>query len=154
MKRIGLLAGIGAITLAMIIPASVSADTQTYGAHIDKAVCTNHGGQYGFGKVQLQMSAWGRNDVAGQPSPNYIRIVGRMDQKVAGIWIKGGAATVTTPSYPDGTGNLYPDLLGQAWHFRSADHPRSRMVMRVEFWDVLPSGDVRLAKISARTEAC
>ncbi len=155
MKRIGLLGAISAVVLALLIPASVSASTPTtFGARVDKAVCTNHGGHHGFGKVVLQISAYARNDLPDEPTPNFIKIVGRLDQKVDGIWIKGGLTTATTPIYPDGTAYVYPDLLGLAWHFESADHPRSRIVMRVEFWDVLPSGNVRLGKISARTAAC
>jgi len=158
MKRIGLLGAIGALTLAMFIPASVSAHSNgtatTFGARVDKALCTNRGGQHGFGKVVLKMSAYARNDLPDEPTPNFIKILGRLDQKIDGVWVKGGLTTATTPIYPDGTPYVFPNLLGLAWQFESADHPLSRIVMRVEFWDVLPSGNVRLGKISARTAAC
>ena len=157
MKRMGFIGATTALSMALLVPAAVSAHAPsppTYGARVDKAACTSHRGQHGFGKVVLQMSSWARNDVPNAPTINYMRIVGRMDQKIDGVWVKGSVTTATSPSDPDGTGMIYPDLLGLAWHFESADHPRARIVMRVEFWDDLPTGDVRVARISARTEAC
>jgi hypothetical protein len=156
MKRIGRI-GISVLSMALLAPAAVSAHSPAappYGAHVDKAVCSNRGGEHGFGKVQLQMNSWARNDPPNWPTVNYMRIVGRMDQKIDGVWVKGSATTATSPSNPDGTGFIYPALLGLGWHFPSADHPRTRLVMRVEFWDDRPNRDVRIARISARTEAC
>jgi len=70
------------------------------------------------------------------------------------VWVKGSVTTATSPTNPDGTGFIYPNLLGLGGHFDSADHPRMRIVMRAEFWDDRPNRDVRIARISARTEAC
>lgn len=156
MKRIGLTGAISALAVALLIPASVSAhDTPTFGAHVDKAVCTHRGGSHGFGKVVLQMSAYARNDLADMPTPNYIVITGWVQEKINGVWVMlGGGTTATTQIYPDGTTGVFPDLLGLSLSFDTADHPRRRMMMKVEFFDDLESGDVRLGKISARTAAC
>jgi hypothetical protein len=155
MKRIGLIGAMSALAMALLVPAAVSAHTPPpYGGGVDKALCTNRGGQHGFGKIRLQMSAWAYNYDAELATPNYIRIVGTMDQKINGVWVRGSATTATTQVYPDGTANDFTNMLGLGWHFRSADHPRTRMTMRIEFWDDRPTGDVRLANISARTAAC
>ena len=46
------------------------------------------------------MSAHGRYDLAGEPTPNFIKILGRLDQKIDGVWVKGGLTTATTPIIP------------------------------------------------------
>jgi len=155
MKRIGLIGAMSALALALLVPAAVSAHTPPpYGGGVDKAFCTNRGGKHGFGKVVLQMGAFATNNDPDSRTPNYLPIVGTMDQKINGVWVRGSATTATTQIYPDGTPHDFTNMLGLGWHFRSADHPRTRMTMRIEFWDDLPTGDVRLAKISARTAAC
>ena len=63
MKRMSFIGAIGALTIALLVPASVSAHHgPTFWGHVDKAVCTNSGGKYGFGKVRLQMSAYARKE--------------------------------------------------------------------------------------------
>jgi hypothetical protein len=156
MKRMGIAGVLGALTLSLIVPGAVSAtELPTFGAQVDTAKCTNRGGQHGFGRVKLQMQGFARNDVAGKPTPNYIVVRGSMEQKIDGVWVDvSGATTTTSQTYPDGTVGVFNGLLGLGWAFESADHPRTRIVMRVEFWDDLPTGDVRVAKISARTAGC
>lgn len=156
MKRIGLMGAVGALTLAMLVPASVSAGAApaSFGADVPKAKCTNKNGEHGFGKVVLLMRGFARNDVADSPTPNYIVVTGWYEQKIAGVWTKFDVTTTTSPVYPDGTPYVFGNLLGLGLHFESADHPRTRQVMKVEFFDDLPTGDLRLGKISARTAAC
>jgi hypothetical protein len=153
----GIIGATTALAMALFVPAAVSAHSPPpppWGMEIDKAVCRNTGGEHGFGKVHMQVNSWAVNDQPGWATVNYMRIVGRMDQKIDGVWVKGSVTTATSPSNPDGTGYIYPNLLGLSWHFESADHPRSRIVMRVEFWDDRPVTGRRIDVIHARTEAC
>ena len=156
MKRIGLMGAVGALTLAMLVPAAVSAGIgpQPFGAEIDVARCTNRNGEHGFGKVVLKMDAFARNDLANSPTPNYIIITAWYEQKIDGVWHRFDVTTATGPVHPDGYPYVFSNYLGMALHFESADHPRTRQVMKVEFFDDLPTGDVRLGKITARTAAC
>lgn len=155
MKRMGLAGAVGALALALLVPASVSAHTPPpFWATIDKAKCTNRNGEHGFGKVVLQMRGFAVNDAAVDYTPNYIIITGRYEQKIDGVWRQFDVTTATGPIYPDGHPYVFQNLLGLGLHFESADHPLTRMVMKVEFFDDLPTGDVRLGKISARTAAC
>lgn len=66
----------------------------------------------------------------------------------------GGPSMTTSPTHRDRTPGVFQGFGQMVWHFESADHRRTRMLMRVEFWDDLPTGDVRLGKISGRTASC
>lgn len=155
MMRMGLVGAVGALTLALVVPASVAAHTPPpFWAVIDKATCINKRGEHGFGKVVLQMRGFARNDAAEAASPNYIVIRGMYQQRIEGAWVDFDVTTATSPTYPDGHPDTFQNLLGMALHFESADHPRTRMVMRVEFWDDQPTGDVLLGKVSTRTGRC
>jgi hypothetical protein len=156
MNRMGLAGAVGALTLALLVPASVSANGpgETWSAQIEKAKCTNVRGAHGFGKVVLQMRAFAQNDVVGRPTPNYIVITGWIQQKMDGIWVTGGVGSATTAVHPDGSPGVFEDLLGNSWNFQEADHPPTRLMMKVEFFDSLPTGDVRLGKMTGRTGVC
>ena len=156
MKRIGLMGAVGAVTMALLVPASVSAGAPapSFWAEVPKAACTNYKGEHGFGRVVLHLRGFAVNNVADAPTPNYMIVTGRYEQKINGVWVKGDITTTTSQTYPDGYQTYFQGMLGMALHFESADHPRTRMVMRVEFFDDLPTGDVRLGKITARTAAC
>jgi hypothetical protein len=156
MKRIRLMGAVGALTIAMLVPASVSAvgPSDVWWAQIDKATCINTRGTHGFGKVALQVRAFAQNDRPGMPTPNYIVMTGWMQQKIDGIWVTGGVGSATTPVYPDGHPGVFEGLYGIRWSFQEPDHPPTRMMMKIEFFDSQPSGDVRLGKMTARTSVC
>lgn len=157
MNRMGFAGAVGALTMALLVPASVSAGAAPapmFWAEVPKAACTNYKGKHGFGRVVLHMRGFALNNVADAPTPNYIIVTGRYEQKIDGVWVKGGISSATSPTYPDGHQYTFQGMLGQAMRFESADHPLTRMVMRVEFFDDLPTGDVRLGKFTARTAAC
>lgn len=155
MKRIGLIGAVGALTTALLLPSSVAANSEpTFWAQVDKAACTHHRGAHGFGKVILRMQGFGRNDVADAPTPNYILITTWLQEKIDGVWVNLGVGNTTPVIYPDGYPGVFDQNLGASWQFKAADHPRTRLRMRVEFFDDLPTGDVRIGKVSARTEAC
>lgn len=158
MKRIGLMGAVGALAMALLVPASVSAhsphSSPAFEVRVDKASCSNRGGKYGFGKVVLRMSAYARNDLADEPTPNYIFITTWLQEKIDGVWVNLGVGHTTPEIYPDGYPGVFEENLGASWQFKEADHPRTRLLMKVEFFDDLPTGDVRLGKVSARTAAC
>lgn len=156
MKRMSLIGAIGALTLALLAPASVSAGVppRPFGAEIDVARCINVRGAHGFGKIVLRVTGWARNNVAGAPTPNYIYITTKLQEKINGAWVNLGTGHTTPVIYPDGHSGLFDEYLGASWQFTSAVHPPTRLTMTVEFFDDLPTGDVRLGKISGRTAAC
>jgi hypothetical protein len=155
MKRMGLIGAVSALTLAVLVPASVSAHSApTYWAQLNKAGCGHRGGQHGFGKVVLGMRGYARNDMDEATTPNYIVVISRYQQKIDGVWVEGGVASATSPTYADGYAYTFQGFLQSALHFESADHPLTRMLIRVEFWDDLPAGDVLLGKVSTRSAAC
>jgi hypothetical protein len=157
MKRLGLVGAVSALSLALLVPASVSAHTPPappFGARVTKAACTKQGGWYGFGKIVLRMDAWARNDLPGSPTPNYIYIFTWLQEKVDGVWVNVGLGQTTPVIYPDGHPGIFEDALHVNWHFTAPQPERTRALMRVEFFDDLPTGDVRLGKKWARTAAC
>ena len=155
MKRISLMSTLGALAVALLLPASTSAHSApAFWSDVLVARCTNEGGQHGFGKVVLGMEGYAFNDYDDSPTPNYIVVVGKHQQKIDGVWETFGRTTATSPIYSDGHPYVFSNMLKESISFESADHPKMRMLMRVEFWDDLPATDVRLGSISARTEAC
>jgi hypothetical protein len=157
MKRMGLAVAVGALIMALLVPASVSATSHSappYWAQLNKAGCGHRGGQHGFGKVVLGMRGYAHNDMDDAITPNYIVVISRHQQKIDGVWVEGGLASATSPTYADGYAYTFQGFLQSAMHFESADHPLTRMLIRVEFWDDLPTGDILLGKVSTRTAAC
>ena len=157
MKRIGLISTAGVLAIALLVPAAVAAHSpppRPFWAQVEKAACTKHGGWYGFGKIVLRMNAFARNDLRGLSTPNYIYIFAWFQEKVDGVWVNVNYAQTTPVIYPDGYPEIFEAGLHVNWHF-DAPHPaRTRVLMRVEFFDDLPTGDVRLGKRYARTAAC
>lgn len=155
MKRIGLLGTLGALTLAMLAPASTSAHTPpVFWTDLLSSTCTNEGGAHGFGKVKLGMRAYARNDDPNDLTPNYIVIRSKFQQKVDGVWTTIGSGSVTTPVHPDGEQGAFSSLYITGYSFESADHPKMRMIMRAVFWDDLESGDVQVGSIRVQSPAC
>ena len=153
MKRVGLLGSLGALTLALLVPAAVSAHSApSFWSEVVKSGCTTTGGEHGFGKVKLGIRAYAQNNVPDAPTPNYIVIRSKFQQKVDGAWVTIGATTATTQVHPDGHPYVFEDLLIEDYSFESADHPKMRMIMRAVAWDDLETGDVRIG-VSARAQS-
>jgi hypothetical protein len=153
MKRIGLATAVGTLAMALLVPATVSAGSApVFWSDVIKSSCTSTGGEHGFGKVRLGMRAYAQNDLPDAPTPNYIVIRSKFQQKVGGAWVTIGSTTATTQVHPDGHPYVFEDLLIEEYSFESADHPKMRMIMRAIAWDDLESGDVRLG-VSARAQS-
>jgi len=155
MKRLGLMGTLGALALAALAPATASAHTPpVFWVDILKSTCVNEGGEHGFGRIKLGMAAYATNTDPEAPTPNYSIIRSKFQQKIDGVWVTIGGSSTTTPVSPDGSPELIYNLLIESFSFRSADHPKMRMIMRAVFWDDLESGDVRLGSTRVQSPAC
>jgi hypothetical protein len=155
MKRIGIATTVGALALVMLVPAAASAHSApAFWSVLLKNTCVTTGGEHGFGKIKLGMEAYATNNDPDAPTTNYIVIRSKFQQKNAGKWATIGSTRVTTPVYADGHPDVFRNLLIEGYSFESADHPRMRMIMRVEFWDGLESGDVLLGTTRVQSAAC
>ena len=154
MKRISLLSTFAALALAIALPGmAAAAYPRTFSTTALKAVCTNVNGDYGFGKLILYVSATAYNNIPGRPTPNYIVLINRRQEKIGTEWLTVAKSQLETLVTEDGGGRII-GLSPEAMSFESPDHPRTRMILRAELWDDLPTGDVRLKTLTERTEGC
>jgi hypothetical protein len=155
MRRIRFVGAAGALSLALIVPtAAVAGDAQTFWREVTTRKCIAERGQFGFGKVQLGVKAYGRNDVAGMPTPNNILFVVKYQERVDDAWVTRGTGTLTSPTYPDGYAGVFEYHVLNRHQFDTADRLPTRLVIVSEFWDDLESRDVKVGQIKARTLGC
>ena len=146
-----------AMGLAMILPATTMAAVVPHRVVVLQAACTTEHGLYGYGKVVLKLQALAQNIHDDVPDTNYFIFNSRRQEKVAGVWMTVEHSVVQStfsPDFDDGGPVYFNAVNKMKYDFMAADHPRTRILMRVEFWDERPGADVRLNAIGERTAAC
>ena len=155
MRRLAYTAVIAALALTLLVPSTASAAAAPWFRDVERAVCSNTGGAFGFGRVavRVRFGAFNDWDDPSLPTVNYIKVVSKRQQKVDGVWVTVAQTTTQTAVYPDGSGWL--GLTAEMrYAFPEEVHPLTRIVMRGEFWDDVPTGDVRLKTIRVLTKGC
>ncbi len=145
-----------AIAVAMLLPATTIAAVTPHRVVVLQAACTSGQGLYGYGKVVLKLQAIAQNIHDDVPDTNYFIFNSRRQEKIAGVWVTVEQSVVQSTFSPDSpSGALYFDAVNKMKHdFTAAEHPRTRILMRVEFWDERPGADIKLNAIGQRTSAC
>lgn len=142
-----------AVGLAMLLPATASAALPLYRIQLTRSACTSADGQYGFGKVVLGVRALTYNSFDSEPSPNYIVFRTKRQEKIDGSWVTASTTVRQSPVYPDNYFDSIIDSTKTIYSFPGAEHPRTRLLTRIEFWDD-QAHDVLLAAYRRRTDGC
>jgi hypothetical protein len=145
-RRIAVVSG---LALTLLLPGTASAAYAPYRTYVLKAACTNSGALYGHGKVVLKVQAHSYGDAG----TNYFLFKSRLQEKIGGTWVTVNKTVVKSDVFPDNEG-LFSWSNRMRYFFPSAVHPRTRIIMQVQFWDQRASGDVLLAKQGHRTAGC
>ena len=112
MKRISLIGTLGALALAMLVPAGASAHTPpVYWTDLLKSTCVNEGGATASAGSSSGWRLTPATTIQMHLTPNYIVIRSKFQQKVDGAWATIGSSSVTTPVHPDGDQNVFSNLL-------------------------------------------
>ena len=149
-KRLGLAGTVGLLIGALLLPAATQAAYAPYRSYVLKAACTNSGALYGFGKVVLKVEAASYAD----GGTNYFVFKVRRQEKIDGTWVTVDRSRITSEFFADGSEGIFTAAHKAKYVFPSPDHPKTRILMKVEFWDQRSGGDVLLARHGHRTEGC
>lgn len=149
-RRIGLTGTVGLLIAALLLPAATQAAFAPYRSYVLKAACTNSGALHGFGKVVLKVEAASYAD----GGTNYFVFKVRRQERIDGLWVTVDRSSFTSEFFGDNTDGIFTAVHRAKYVFPSSDHPKTRILLKVQFWDQRAGGDVLLAAQGHRTARC
>ena len=149
-RRLGLATIMSLLALALLMPGTALGAYAPYRSVVLRAVCTNSGGLYGHGKIVLKVEGLSYADA----DTNYFVFKVRRQEKVNGVWVNVEKTTHTSAVFPDDTEGVFSAVNKSKYVFPTAEHPRTRLLTKIQFWDERAGADVLLAVHGHRTAGC